>query len=107
LPKGSELALWVYMTQRDSRWFEQPLRFRPERFTTEARARLARGAYLPFGLGPRTCIGKVFALIEARIILATLGQRFRFELAPGQRVGIRPRITLTPKYGMRMRVRRR
>jgi cytochrome P450 len=105
--KGAELALWVYLTQRDGRWFPHPEQFRPERFQTEERAKIPRGAYLPFGLGPRTCIGKTFALIEARIILATLGQRFRFELAPGQRVGIRPRITLTPKYGMRMRVRRR
>jgi cytochrome P450 len=107
VPRGSELALWVYMTHRDPRWYDVPRAFRPERFTPEARARLPRGAYLPFGLGPRTCIGKVFALIEARIILATLAQRFRFELDPGQRVDIRPRITLTPKYGMRMRVRRR
>ena len=107
IEKNAELALWVYLTQRDARWFEHPEQFRPERFSAEGRASLPRGAYLPFGLGPRTCIGKVFALIEARIILATLAQRFRFELEPGQKVAIKPRITLTPKYGMRMRVRRR
>jgi cytochrome P450 len=107
IEKNAELALWVYLTQRDARWFERPEQFRPERFRTEARASIPRGAYLPFGLGPRTCIGKTFALIEARIILATLAQRFRFELASGQRIGIRPRITLTPKYGMRMRALRR
>ncbi len=107
IAKGSELALWVFMTHRDKRWFEDPLSFRPERFSAEARAALPRGAYLPFGLGPRTCIGKVFALIEARIVVAALAQRFRFELVSGQRIGLRPRITLTPKYGMRMRVRSR
>lgn len=107
IEKNAELALWVYLTQRDGRWFEHPEQFRPERFRAEARATIPRGAYLPFGLGPRTCIGKTFASIEARIVLATLAQRFRFELAPRQRVAIRPRITLTPKYGMRMRVRRR
>jgi cytochrome P450 len=105
--KGSELALWIFMTQRDPRFYDQPLAFRPERMAPESRAALPRGAYLPFGLGPRTCIGKVFAMIEAKIALATLAQRFRAELAPRANVELRPRITLTPKHGMPMVLQRR
>jgi cytochrome P450 len=61
-------------------------------------------AYLPFGGGPRACIGKAFAMIDAHIVLATLAQRFRFELAPGQRLDAVPRITLVPRHGMRLRI---
>jgi cytochrome P450 len=107
IPRGSELALWIFMTQRDARWYDDPLTFRPERMTAEARAQLPRGAYLPFGLGPRTCIGKMFALIEARIALAALAQRFRATLDTSEPIELRPRVTLTPKGGMPMRLVRR
>ena len=105
--RGSEVVVWIYMAHRDARWFPDPARFQPERFTPENEAKLPKGAYLPFGAGPRTCIGKSFAMLEAKLILATLARRFRLELAPGQRVDVRPRITLTPRYGMRMVVRAR
>ncbi len=68
------------------------------------KAKLPRAAYIPFGAGPRTCVGKVFALLEARLLLATLLQRFRPQLVPGHRVALEPRVTLTPKYGMPMRL---
>jgi cytochrome P450 len=99
---GSEVILWIYWTHRDPRWYPQPDAFRPERFAPEAREKLPKLAHLPFGAGPRACIGKVFAMIEARLLLATLTQRFRLELARGQRVAIQPRITLSPRYGMKM-----
>jgi cytochrome P450 len=105
--EGSEAILWIYWTHRDPRWFPAPNVFRPERFSPEERAKLPRHAHLPFGAGPRACIGKVFAMIEARLLLATLVQRHRFELDRGQRVAVRPRITLNPRYGMKMRVRER
>jgi cytochrome P450 len=101
---GSELILWVYMTHRDPRFFPDPGVFRPERFTPEEEERRPKLSYLPFGAGPRACIGKVFALLEARLILATLARRFRFELLPDQGVEPRPRITLVPKRAMRMRL---
>jgi cytochrome P450 len=107
VPKGSEVVLWTYLAQRDPRWFERPDAFVPERFSEERASSIPRLAYLPFGGGPRACIGKSFALLEARIALATLLRRHRLELAPGQRVDVKPRITLVPKHGMKMIVRRR
>ena len=107
VPKGSEVILWTYLAHRDARWFERPDAFVPERFTEERTASLPRLAYMPFGGGPRACIGRSFAMLEARIALATLLRRVRLELAPGQRVDVKPRITLMPKYGMKMIVRAR
>jgi cytochrome P450 len=98
VPRGSEVMLWLYMTHHDARFFPEPSEFKPERFEEEP----AKFSYLPFGGGPRACIGKSFATMEARLLLATLAQRYRLELAPGERVELAPRITLTPKRGMRM-----
>jgi cytochrome P450 len=105
--RGSEVILWIYMTHHDERWYPQPSAFWPDRFTEEEEAKRPPLAYLPFGAGPRACIGKVFAMLEAKLILATLAQRLRFELTPGQRVEVSPRITLSPKHGMRMKIRAR
>ena len=90
------------MTHHDARWYPDPDKFDPERFTDQQSAERPRYAYLPFGAGARTCIGKTFATIEAVLILATLAQRFRLSLAPGQRVGVKTRVTLMPRYGMKM-----
>jgi cytochrome P450 len=107
VPRGSEVVLWIYRTHHDPRWYPDPDRFDPDRFAPAAETKLPRLAYAPFGAGPRTCIGKSFAMIEARLILTVMAQRFRFTLAPGQRVEPAARITLGSKYGMKMRVRRR
>lgn len=107
IPKGSELVLWIYLTHHDARWFPEPDAFRPERFTAEAEAKLPKNAYVPFGAGPRACIGKTFAMIEARLLLATLAHAFRLEHAPGHRVAMNPRVTLNPKHGMQMVARAR
>jgi cytochrome P450 len=108
IPAGAEVMVWIYLTQHDPRWFPEPDAFRPDRFEAGAEARLPRSAYLPFGAGPRACIGKAFALIEAKILLATIARRFRFELAPGHELAVKPRITLTPRHAMRgiLRARR-
>lgn len=100
IPAGTEIVLWIYMTHHDPRWFPDPLSFEPERFENEQK--LPKGAYVPFGAGPRVCIGKSFAMMEARLLLATIAQKFRLELAPGHRVAMKPRVTLNPKFGMRM-----
>ncbi len=104
VPAGSDVMLWVYMTHHDPRFFPDPHAFRPSRFSPEEEARRPKLAFLPFGAGPRACIGKVFAMVEGRLLLATLARRFRFDLAPGQRVEAQPRITLVPRYGMKMRL---
>jgi cytochrome P450 len=104
VPKGSEVILWVYMTHHDARWFPNPRAFIPERFSPEEVAKRPKLAYLPFGAGARACIGKVFAMIEGQLVLATLAQRFRMGLEPGHLVEMAPRVTLAPKHGMRMRL---
>lgn len=102
LPAGAELIIWLYWTHRDPRWFPEPLRYNPDRFAPEAPP-LVRGAYLPFGGGTRICIGKEFALMEARLVLATIAQLYRLRLEPGQDVSPRFAVTLSPRNGLRMR----
>jgi cytochrome P450 len=107
VPAGSEVVCWIYMTHRDSRWYPWPNLFRPERFAADEVAKLPKMAYLPFGGGPRACIGAQFALMEARLILATLVQRWDFDAVPGHRVVPKLRITMHPENGVQMRIRRR
>ncbi|MBL8160555.1 MAG: cytochrome P450 [Anaerolineae bacterium] len=76
----------------------------PERFSPANEANLNRRAYTPFGGGPRICIGNSFAMMEARLLLATVAQRYRLALAPGQHVEMNPLITLNPKGGLPMTV---
>jgi cytochrome P450 len=104
VPKGAEIMIWLYMTHHDPRWYPEPDAFVPERFEPARVAQRPKLSYLPFGAGARACIGKNFALIEAKLILAMLAQRFRFELAHDQQIAIEPRITLAPKHGMRMKL---
>jgi cytochrome P450 len=105
--KGSEVMLWTYFTHRDARFFPEPEAFRPERFAPGEEAKLPRLAYLPFGGGPRACIGKALATMEGRLLLANLVQRFSFELVKGQRVTPRPKITLVPQRRVKMRLHAR
>lgn len=104
LPKGAALFLSPYTVHRDPRYFDAPDEFRPERFAPEAAKPILRQAYIPFSTGPRICIGNSFAQMEAQVILATLAQRCRLRLAPGQRLEVRAAGTLLPRYGMRMEV---
>lgn len=104
---GSELVIWLYMTHHDSRWFPEPETFKPERFEPEATAKLPKQAYMPFGGGPRTCIGGEFAMVEARLILATLAQSFQPTLLSRQQVATKPRITLAPKSKIKMQLKPR
>lgn len=91
-----------YVTQRDARWFPDPERFDPERWTPEAREARPKFSYYPFGGGARICIGERFAWMEGVLVLATLAQKWKLRLAEGQRVEPLPLITLRTKYGMKM-----
>ena len=107
LPAGSNIVLSQWVTQRDPRWFSEPERFHPDRWSEEAMAKLPRFAYFPFGGGPRVCIGAGFAMMEATLLLATIAQRFRMRLAPNQRIEPLASITLRPKNGIRVQLEER
>ncbi len=107
LPAQSIVLLAQSVTHSDPRYFPDPDRFDPDRWTSEAEAERPKFAYFPFGGGPRVCIGEQFAWMEGILLLATLGQAWRLRLAPGQSVATQPIITLRPRYGMRMRVEKR
>jgi cytochrome P450 len=104
IERGAIIYMSQWLMHRDERFFPEPLRFDPDRFLPEAMAKRPRFAYFPFGAGSRQCIGESFAWMEGTILLATLGQRWKLRLVEGQRIGVEPKITLRPKYGMRMRV---
>jgi len=84
LPKGRVVLIAPYTLHRREEYFPDPEKFDPERFTPEREKRLPRYAYLPFGAGPRICIGMYFAMMEGHLLLATLAQRVSFSLVPGQ-----------------------
>jgi cytochrome P450 len=102
LRKGTMVFFSQYIVHRDSRWFPHPERFWPERFTAEAKAARPRFAYFPFGGGGRQCIGESFAWMEATLALATIAQRWRLALVPGQLIDPQPKITLRPRNGIRV-----
>jgi cytochrome P450 len=102
MPKGTNIFLSQYILHRDPRYFPDPERFDPGRWTAEAKAARPRFSYFPFGGGSRQCIGESFAWMEGILILATIAQLWRPRLVPGHPVEPQPLITLRPKYGMRM-----
>ena len=104
IPANALLVIAPYFLHRDPRYFAEPLRFWPERWAGGLERTLPRGAYFPFGAGPRVCIGQQFALMEARLLLASLCSHFRFALVPGQKIEAEAAVTLRPKYGLRMRL---
>lgn len=104
VPKGSTVTIIPWILHRHRSYWEDPGRFDPERFLPEAIARRERLSYLPFGFGPRVCIGASFAMTEAILILATMAQRFRLRLVPGHPVEPLAMFTLRAKQGMRMTV---
>jgi cytochrome P450 len=104
---GAELLLSQYVSHRNSRYFLQPEKFLPKRWTPEFRKSLPVGVYYPFSLGPRVCIGESFARMEALILLTTIGRRFRLALVPGQNIAKEALITLRPRHGLKVELHRR
>jgi cytochrome P450 len=102
VPRGSIVLVSQWVMHRDPRFFPDPERFDPDRWTEAARAARPRFAYFPFGAGPRTCIGEQFAWMEGVLVLATLARRWRPRLVPAQRIALQPSITLRPASGVRM-----
>jgi cytochrome P450 len=113
VPARSICVASQWVTQRDPRWWLEPAAFRPDRWLDhtgrydEAAPGQPRGAYFPFGMGRRVCIGESFAWTEAVLVLATLARDWVPALVPRHPVDVRPAITLRPAFGLQMRLRRR
>jgi cytochrome P450 len=100
--KGMGVAMAQWVVHRDTRWYDTPEEFRPERWENDFIKRIPRFAYFPFGGGPRQCIGNSFAVMEATLLLATIAQKFRLHLVPNHPVVPLASITLRPRHGVRM-----
>jgi cytochrome P450 len=100
IPAGTTVLVSPYVTHRNLRYWEDPEIFDPDRFLPERSAGRPEFAYLPFGGGPRKCIGDYFAMTEGVLILATIAQRYRLLLAPEHPVEPHPLLTLKPKRGI-------
>jgi cytochrome P450 len=107
IPRGSQVFMFQWVTQRDPRFFPNPNEFQPERWTEEFVNTLPKYAYFPFGGGPRICIGNYFAMMEVVLLMATIGQRFRFSLVPDHPVELMPAMSLRPKDGIKVLVETR
>lgn len=102
VPAGSVVFIAIAAVHRNPDWYERPNEFYPGHFTPEAEKERPRLAYMPFGAGPRMCIGNHFALMEMQLLLAMLVRRFRFEMLLSHPVKPEPLITLKPRHGLKM-----
>jgi cytochrome P450 len=103
-PAGSIILMSPWVMHHNPRYYPEPFKFDPERWTPLNRESRPKFSYFPFGGGPRVCIGEGFAWMEGVLLLAAIAQRWQMRLEAGHRVEMRPLITLRPKYGMRMTV---
>lgn len=102
IPRGSTVIVFVYGAHHATRYWESPEIFDPERFTKENEKLRTPFTYLPFGGGPRGCIGGNYAMLQILMILSVLLRQYDLQLAPGQTIEARPLIILRPKHGIRM-----
>lgn len=100
VPAGGTLLLSQWVVHHDARWFAEPERFNPDRWTDEFQRTRPKYAYFPFGGGPRVCIGNTFAMMEAVLIIAAIAQRYRLRLASDKPIRPVPAITLRPAGGL-------
>jgi cytochrome P450 len=102
VPKGAFVTVSSWVLHRHQLWWEAPNEFRPERFLPENAAKINRFAYIPFGTGPRVCLGKHLGLLEATMLFVMIAQRYRLRLPAGHRVEALGRMTLRPRWAMEM-----
>jgi cytochrome P450 len=107
IPKGAQVAVIPWVIHRHRLLWDNPNVFDPERFSPERSQGRHRFAYLPFGGGPRVCIGMALAMTEAQLLLATIAQRYRLKLVPGQDIVLQHRITMRPRDGIQMVLEKR
>jgi cytochrome P450 len=106
IPAGSIVLLSQYVMHHNERYYPEPFKFDPERWTPEARSDRPKHAYFPFGSGPRLCIGEQFAWMEGILIIATIAQRWKMRLVSGHPIQMQPLITLRPRHGIKMKIER-
>jgi cytochrome P450 len=107
VPAGTTIFMSQYVTHRDARFFPDPLEFQPERWASDLVKKIPKYAYFPFSGGPRQCIGNSFAMMEAVLLMVTILQKFRLDLVPDHPVLPQASITLRPKFGMKMNLKKR
>lgn len=100
IPAGTMIMLSQWVIHRLPEFWDDPETFRPERWDPEHGETITPGAYFPFGGGPRMCIGMPFAQLEAKLVLALILQRYTPQVVPGYQPGLKPTITLRPKYNL-------
>jgi cytochrome P450 len=104
IPATTLIFISPFVTHRDPKYWPDPERFDPDRFTPEQVASRPRHVYYPFGEGPHLCIGNNFALMEMQLILVMTLQRFRLGFVPNHPIVFKPEATLRPKYGMKITI---
>lgn len=107
VPAGATVAMFQWSVHRDPRYFDRPEEFLPDRWANDFEKSLPRCAYFPFSVGPRVCIGNTFALTELALLVAMIAHRFAFEPAPGHPVLLSPSLTLRPRRGIKLVVKKR
>lgn len=107
IPAGATLAMFQWVAHRDPRYFDHPDDFVPARWTEEFSKGLPKCAYFPFGVGPRACIGNTFALAELPLLVAMIARRYQFDLVPGHPVLLSPSLTLRPRKGIKVTLKKR
>lgn len=107
VPAGADVFMSQYVVHRDPRFYKEPLKFDPDRWSAEFEDGLPKFAYFPFGGGPRRCIGEPFAWMEGVIIIATMVSEWKMRLVPNQKIEPLALITIRPKNGMKMILERR
>lgn len=107
ITKGEDIGAFIFGLHRNPKYWNNPEQFDPTRFSAENKKNHVPFSYLPFGGGPRLCIGKNFALMEMQFVLAMLIKRYKFVMTPDQSVGFKPLLTLCPSNGIKVRVQKR
>jgi cytochrome P450 len=105
IPQGCVVMISQWVMHRSSKYFENALAFQPERWEGDLEKQLPKGVYIPFGDGPRVCIGKGFALMEAVLVLATIAQRFQLDVLPEYTIAPQASITLRPEFGLKVKLK--
>ena len=107
VPSGADIYMSEYVVHHDPRFFPDPFKFDPERWTQDQGSSLPQFAYFPFGGGPRRCVGESFAWMEGMMLIATIASKWKMHLVPGQTIVPKALITIRPKRGMKMIMEKR